>query len=423
MTDKNTKGYDIKSLLKECLKTEDFAPQKSPEKKSSENPCDDQNPENTFIKHEILETYFDEKINESYQNTYDQNSQNPYELSISDQTSITSNQSNLSLLATCFGDGSVINSEFSGAGSIFHPDAPPTTPIKINKDMSELKQMVQVETKIKIDTPLISGSKYYKNASLQIKSEKRSYKNRVNNFILCEEMGCGKTFKTLQEHEHHFLRHHFKGDKPVACLECGMKFNTKYELERHCKYKHQKIKEYQCSKCKKSFVEKSKLLRHFNTHKDDENKTFICKWCEIGRYTTNSALKLHIKNKHPEMLHLVGRKKNEGWKNRKVPKVPKVEKKRKAVDKDDKAFKVPKKVDKKLKNKNPKVPKISETIVTAKTEVPKTSRTVEIPRVPKPAEITDKTPAKRKLDFKEFQPSKLTRRALKELNTNLTDLA
>ena len=54
--------------------------------------------------------------------------------------------------------------------------------------------------------------------------------------------------------------------------DCQMAFPTTYELARHEKYKHQKDKPYQCSHCDKTFVEKSKLIRHNQAHKVEKER-------------------------------------------------------------------------------------------------------------------------------------------------------
>merc|ERR1712071_74468 len=191
----------------------------------------------------------------------------------------------------------------------------------------------------------------------KINHEKRKYKNKSNNFVLCEAIGCDKTFKTLQEHRNHFHRHHSSSEnKPQQCEVCKVKFTTMYELKRHKAYVHEKTKEFQCLKCGKCFVEKSKLIRHSGVHTDDEDdiKIYKCETCG-NRYGSHSSLKLHVKNKHFEVYKKMGRKKNVKRKLRVVGgtedfEVGKVTEKAKKVT--EKAKKVTEKVPKKIPKNN-----------------------------------------------------------------------
>lgn len=435
MTDKDY----VKSILDKILKnpaklelgskSDEVLRENSPEKNNNSDSHQNHNSHH-HANYGDLEICDNTEINESYQNSeinggY-QNSEAVYGsfcgdeeadlIDTTDCSTIHSQQSSLSLLAEVYGTDSRSSNFTAGETPCYGIDAPPSTPIKPTETSSlpELRAIVEAES-LKTEPNADNSTKNQRNLSKakieKIYYEKRRHKNMSNNFVLCEAIGCDKTFKTLQEHKNHFHRHHSNYEnKPQQCEVCKVKFTTMYELKRHKAYIHEKTKEFQCARCGKCFVEKTKLIRHSAIHTDDEEevKSFKCPVEICGnRYGSHSSLKLHVKNKHLEVYKKMGRKKN--VKKKKVwvgdgTKEINVETSEKVIE-----VEVPEKIlSKRRQTSNEfKVPKN----LPVKFGNDKNAILADEPRT---------IQRKRKVtQSKEITPTKLTRKALKELNANL----
>ena len=103
-----------------------------------------------------------------------------------------------------------------------------------------------------------------------------------NSELMCEK--CDETFQTQDGLNVHRIRKHLNKN-PVYCSICHSKFTTMDDLKRHIKLNHHnsnnnKIHQFQCIECNKSFKFPSSLAKHLLIHTND--KSFICNTCGKG---------------------------------------------------------------------------------------------------------------------------------------------
>ncbi|KAH3806356.1 hypothetical protein DPMN_134675 [Dreissena polymorpha] len=82
--------------------------------------------------------------------------------------------------------------------------------------------------------------------------------------------------------------------KPFPCEQCGKKFSTKDDLNRHVR-REVAAKQFTCSICNATLREKIDLQAHLATHNGEKN--FACDMCE-KRYRHRSSLSKHRSAKH-----------------------------------------------------------------------------------------------------------------------------
>ncbi|KAH3784344.1 hypothetical protein DPMN_162298 [Dreissena polymorpha] len=83
-------------------------------------------------------------------------------------------------------------------------------------------------------------------------------------------------------------------EKPFPCEQCGKKFSTKDDLNRHVR-REVAAKQFTCSICNATLREKIDLQAHLATHNGEKN--FACDMCE-KRYRHRSSLSKHRSAKH-----------------------------------------------------------------------------------------------------------------------------
>ncbi len=87
--------------------------------------------------------------------------------------------------------------------------------------------------------------------------------------------------------------------KPFSCNMCNKLFGSKYEMIKHVKQVHEKLKLFSCSLCDKSFVLKTDLTRHVDSvHR--KLKPFTCTLCDIS-FGLESPLINHVKQVHEKL--------------------------------------------------------------------------------------------------------------------------
>lgn len=108
-------------------------------------------------------------------------------------------------------------------------------------------------------------------------------------------------FKTNDSLYGHRLTHNEK--RPFHCEVCGVKFKRKGDLKGH-KIRHiENRTEFECVKCKKTFLTLKSLKRHelSVTHLTvrTTEKPFKCDLCD-DRFSFNNSMKRHMRNQHKE---------------------------------------------------------------------------------------------------------------------------
>ncbi|XP_069606072.1 oocyte zinc finger protein XlCOF22-like isoform X2 [Ranitomeya imitator] len=117
------------------------------------------------------------------------------------------------------------------------------------------------------------------NPSHKISIKKRSASTAKKQFS-CSE--CGKSFVNKSNFIIHQRIH--TGEKPFACSECGKCFNQKSSLNGHQRT-HTGEKPFSCSECGKCFNQKSNFVKHQRIHAGE--KTFSCSEC--GKCFTDTS--------------------------------------------------------------------------------------------------------------------------------------
>ena len=85
------------------------------------------------------------------------------------------------------------------------------------------------------------------------------------------------------------------------CDQCPGTFTLQTSLGRHKKTVHQKILQFKCNICDKSFAEMSKLKRHKVSHDNtDATNSFKCEQCDKA-YNISDNLKRHVRLTHEKV--------------------------------------------------------------------------------------------------------------------------
>ncbi len=106
---------------------------------------------------------------------------------------------------------------------------------------------------------------------------------------------CTETFKEKEELEAHKIIHREKYKH--WCEICNRGFYNFYSYSNHSKSKHENIKPYCCSTCKKRFVQRTDFERHLQVHNPNREKEFKCSECPKS-YFYDDGLKKHMKRVH-----------------------------------------------------------------------------------------------------------------------------
>lgn len=107
----------------------------------------------------------------------------------------------------------------------------------------------------------------------------------------CEK--CGKSFATQKLLNRHNISH---GPKNHMCQVCEKTFLQKSQLESHMET-HQQVKKYKCEICPKTFSHKRVLAAHILQHSTRNGKPFKCEEC-FKAYKWPEDLNTHRKAEH-----------------------------------------------------------------------------------------------------------------------------
>ncbi|XP_055710216.1 gastrula zinc finger protein XlCGF57.1-like [Phlebotomus papatasi] len=101
---------------------------------------------------------------------------------------------------------------------------------------------------------------------------------------------CGVKKVTRTELAHHMIIH--IQDKIWSCDSCPLKFKRRDNLKDHIKTVHQRVKDYQCTLCKKCFSAAKSLKYHLMIHSGE--RPHGCSQC-TKRFISITQLKTHMK--------------------------------------------------------------------------------------------------------------------------------
>jgi len=108
----------------------------------------------------------------------------------------------------------------------------------------------------------------------------------------CEH--CPSRFKTLVELRRHSVNSHRSlciRNGRVWCVVCFTLFDSKEELDSHCKQRHSKFRCFICDKHRESTLI---LKQHLERHK---TSSYTCKLCDQG-FSSKAGLKTHGSKVH-----------------------------------------------------------------------------------------------------------------------------
>jgi len=125
---------------------------------------------------------------------------------------------------------------------------------------------------------------------------------KVRNFK-CEVEGCDRSFGRSDKLNDHINSNHRGINKPYACsvVGCPMRFSQAGHIPGHVAEHHNKVKEFICDQCNKSFGRASTLEDH--KRKERGELGFPCTVDNCGRaFNQRQGLSKHMKRDHPIVL-------------------------------------------------------------------------------------------------------------------------
>lgn len=120
---------------------------------------------------------------------------------------------------------------------------------------------------------------------------------RVFEYYCCE---CDKSFSSNLRLELHTRTHHTK--RTIKCNSCDKTFVDKSMLDEHISSKHslRAEKPLECSVCKKVYNRSSRLRKHMTTHERmQKNAVLICEPCAMA-FATIDEIDEHFQRQHDD---------------------------------------------------------------------------------------------------------------------------
>lgn len=82
----------------------------------------------------------------------------------------------------------------------------------------------------------------------------------------------------------------------ALCPDCGQSFNQT-SMRRHILRVHEKMREFYCDNCERSFFRKEELLNHLKVHMEPRKKTIPCNECD-KMFSCKESLRTHVNAFH-----------------------------------------------------------------------------------------------------------------------------
>lgn len=117
---------------------------------------------------------------------------------------------------------------------------------------------------------------------------------------------CNKNYFRIREYESHLSYHKrinnslMNPSLPVMCNECGLRFQTNFDMNQHKLDMHEANKKFICETCGRKFRREDNMKLHLKTHQKRVNDPELqCKTCH-KYFATKDSLKLHTKFMHSD---------------------------------------------------------------------------------------------------------------------------
>jgi len=164
-------------------------------------------------------------------------------------------------------------------------------------DTHDIQKGIKIEAGEVVKT--CDDSRDHIKSELELKTSVKSKKK----IIFCK--GCIYQTPYRSAMRKHQLKNacRFKNKKEdiFYCKLCEQEYTNKFNLKRHNRSVHEKLRPYSCDKCDKSFNRKETLAKHSLRDCTDLLHSSICSYC--GReYIGKGKLKAHIRRTHRKKL-------------------------------------------------------------------------------------------------------------------------
>lgn len=126
---------------------------------------------------------------------------------------------------------------------------------------------------------------------LSLYNHMKTHENNIWRCHFCPH----KQFKRRKDIKLHLEAVHMKQSATELCVECGLKFYTRYFLSRH-QYQVHRERTFACTFCAMKFKNLTTQLKHERSI-HIRPCDFVCKLCEVG-YNTAEALDYHARTGH-----------------------------------------------------------------------------------------------------------------------------
>ncbi|CAG2114498.1 unnamed protein product [Medioppia subpectinata] len=153
--------------------------------------------------------------------------------------------------------------------------------------------------KCRSDANLASHMKSHDNPKTEAYRQQRLSLHRrcydlVTNSYICDDISCGKSFKSYRRLRAHTINVHSSRDVSCDYPDCHKMFKTSYVMKDHYKQFHTTDKPLKCPhmSCGQSYLNRSQLEAHVVRHATD--RPFVCDFigCDI-KFKSEACLKSH----------------------------------------------------------------------------------------------------------------------------------